>query len=719
MSSKYYARIIIPRSGLDYFTYRIPHSLVEKAIPGRVVIVPFLRAKSRGVIYELINDPEIEESKIREIETVIEDDFSTTENHLKLASWMSKYYISPLSEVIQLFFPPGVIERGTYVYKILKVQDLPDNHPVVKYLLSKPSKKASLKHLQKIFGTGVTKILKELEEEGIVTLESSGKIKKYKELTFYTPFPIEIPQIPTLHQREVIEKIFSEDKRINLLLGVTGSGKTRVYTWIIERYLTEGKSAIVLVPEIALTPQIFNYFSQVFHDQVVFYHSRLSDSERRWVFKAVRNGEKKILIGPRSALFLPIKDPGIIIIDEEHDSSYKEIEGSPSYHARDVAIKLAELNNIKVLLGSASPSLESYYRAKKGEYLFLNLPERVPQYRLPKVEIIDMRKRKSQILFSLELLDEIKKAMEQNKQVILFLNRRGYSTFMICTDCGYILKCPNCSVNLVYHKTEGKLKCHTCGYATDFPDVCPSCGSPNLKLSGTGTQKIEETVKRYFPETQVKRFDLDAFIREGVDDLTFREFLRGSLNILVGTKMVGKGFDFPNLKVVGVVNADIGLGLPDFRAEEKVFQLLLQIVGRIRTGGKVLIQTFNPESRAIRFAAEMNYEKFAEMELKEREKFVYPPFVYLTLIEIAGPEMDILKNVADKLKGKILALNEENLELLGPVPAPVSKKAGNYVMRILLKYKDSEFPLKLNFLRDSTTPKKVSISVYVDPLDMV
>lgn len=719
MNSEIYANVIIPKSGLDYFTYRVPPSLIDKIKPGLVVIVPFHRTRSKGVVYEIINEVQIEKSKIKDIESVLDDDFSTTEEHLKLAEWMSRYYISNLSEVIQLFFPPGLVERGKYVYKLKNIPSLPIDNPVVKYLLEKKPHKASLRQLQKVFGSGVRKILDELEREGIIILENIVNIKKYRELNLYTPFPVDIPKEPTTQQKIAIEKFFSDRRLVSLLHGVTGSGKTRVYTWIIEKYLQQGKSAIVLVPEIALTPQIFNYFNQIFHQNVVFYHSKLGDSERRWVFKTVRKGEKKILIGPRSALFLPIKDPGIIIIDEEHDSSYKEIEGTPSYHARDVAIKLAELQNIRVLLGSGSPSLESYYKAQTGEYLYLTLTERVPHYKVPKIQVIDMRKRKSQLLFSLELLDEIQKTVNQNKQIILFLNRRGYAPFLICTDCGNILKCQNCSVNLVYHKTETKLKCHTCGFTSNIPETCPNCGSTKIKFSGTGTQKVEEIVKKYFPNMEVKRFDLDAFIRDGVDERTFKGFLTGKLNLLVGTKMVGKGFDFPNLGLVGVINADVGLGLPDFRAEEKVFQLLIQIIGRIRTGGKVLIQTFNPDSRAVVYSAKMSYEEFAEIELKEREKFLYPPFVYLTIIEIAGTELNKITEIARDLKQKISELPARYLEIIGPVPSPVSKKAGNFLVRLLLKYKDKNFPEQLKFLKNYPTPKNVYLSIYVDPLDMV
>jgi len=719
MNSKLFAKVTIPNSGLDFFTYSVPEHLREKAHPGKVVLVPFLKAKSKGVILEFQDTTDLPLEKIKEIENIIDDSFSTTPTHLELAQWMSEYYITPLSDVIQLFFPPGIIERGRYVYRLKKLKNYPNDIPVVNFLLQQKDKRASLKKLQEIFGSGITHTLRTLEKEGIIELEVRVKTRKYRELSYYSSIPIEIPQNPTPHQMEVITKFFESQAPVSLLFGVTGSGKTRVYSWIIEKFIQNGKSAIILVPEIALTPQIFNYFSHIFGNLVVFYHSRLTDAERRWVFKEVREGRKKILVGPRSALFLPIKDLGIIIIDEEHDSSYKEMERNPMYHARDVAIKLGQLLGIPVLLGSATPSMESYYSAISGKYQLLSLRERVPYYKLPHIEVIDMRKRKSEYLFSAELLTEIHKALKDKKQVILFLNRRGYSTSLICQDCGTFIKCPNCSVNLVFHKIDNKLHCHICGHSEPPPEYCPVCQSQNLKFVGTGTQKIEESIKKLFPQIQVKRFDLDAFVKEGLSYDTFREFFEGKLNLLVGTKMVGKGFDFQSLGLVGVVNADIGLGLPDFRAEEKVFQLLLQIAGRIRRGGKVLIQTFSPDSRAIKYAAQMDFETFANLELDERRKFNYPPFVNLTLIEVSGPDIEKVREFSNLIKSKILEFNEEGLEVLGPVPSPISKKGGSFIIRLILKYRNKEFPVKLNFLRNLSTPRQITLSVDVDPQEMV
>ncbi len=719
MSSKVFVKLIIPRAGLDYFTYIVPPNLRDSSKPGSVAIAPFLKTRSKGVIYEITAESEVPEEKLKPIESVLDPEFSTSEEYMKLAKWISDYYIAKLPDVISLFFPPGVVERGSYIYKLSHRKGLPSDSPLVSYLLKIYPRAATLRTLQKVFGSGVSRTLQELQEEGIITVKEKIRIRKYRELQFIPPMPVQIPEIPTQSQEKVIQDFFSERPPVSLLFGVTGSGKTRVYSWIIDRLLKEGKSALVLVPEIALTPQIYNYFNNIFKETAVYYHSRLSDSERRWVFREVRKGNKKIVIGTRSALFLPIKNLGIIILDEEHDSSYKEIEKSPNYHARDVAIKLGEILRIPVILGSASPSMESYEKALKGEYRLYRLAERVPHYKLPKIEVIDLRNRKGEYLFTAELLSEIQSALNGNRQVILFINRRGYSTFLLCLECGHILQCENCSVNLVYHKLDGKLHCHMCGSTFEIPENCPNCGSNRMKLCGTGTQKVEEAVKKYFPGIEVVRFDLDAFLKEGLNEKAFRDFFQGKLKLLVGTKMVGKGFDFPGLGLVGVINADIGLGLPDFRSEEKVFQLLLQIAGRIRTGGKVLIQTYNPESRAIKYASIMDYEAFAKSELEERIKFRYPPYAHLTLLEFCGQNSKELEEFAKSIRHKILELEIEDLEIMGPVPSPIGKKGGYSFVRLILKYSDENLPQKLNFLKQAKIPPNVSVSIDVDPQELL
>lgn len=719
MSSKKFARVVIPRTSLDHFTYSIPEELLKKIFPGAVVIVPFQKTRSKGVVWEIMDTPDLPEDKIKPIEEVITSEFATTEPYLKLAEWMRDYYLCSLADIIPLLFPPGVVERGSYIYKLASKKDIPKDNPVISYLSNIYPRGASLKRLKKLFGSGVSRNLKELHALGYVKLVDNIKVKSYRELDFYSPFPIEIPTTPTPSQKEILDDFFKNKPKVSLIFGVTGSGKTRLYSWIVEEFVKEGKSALIMVPEIALTPQIFNYFSNIFRGEVMFYHSRLSDSERRWVFKQAKEGKRKILIGPRSALFVPLRNLGVIIIDEEHDTSYKESEKVPTYHARDVAIKLGEILNIPVVLGSASPSLESYHNALKGEIAFYKLKQRVPHYKVPQIEIIDLKKIKGEYILSPDLLNEINKTLQRDRQVILFINRRGHSTFLMCLECGNVFQCPDCSVNAVYHRTDNKMHCHICGKTFDVPYACPSCGSIKLQLRGTGTQKVEEAVSKFFNNLEIKRLDLDSFLREGVNQSAFREFYEGKLKLLVGTKMVGKGFDFPNLGLIGVVNADIGLGLPDFRSEERVFQLLLQIAGRIRTGGKVLIQTYSPNSRAIKFVKELNFEGFAESELQERKKFGYPPFSFLSLIELSGKKVEQLVEEAQKIKEEINSMGIENLQIMGPVPSPISKKGGNYFVRLILKYNSRETVFKLKFLKDYKIPSNINITIDVDPQELV
>lgn len=719
MSSEKFANISIPRTGVDYFTYRVPEHLQNKVKPGKVAIVPFLKTKAKGVIVSLTNETEVKKEKIKNIEEVLDEEFSTTEPYLELAKWMKDYYLTSFSDVVTLLFAPGIVERGTYYYRLsTKKLDQPDN-PIVEYLQRIYPRGATIKTLSKLFGTGVNKKLQELTQNGIVTLHDKIRIKSFREINLFTPIDVLIPTTPTPSQKELLEKFFKELPPVSLIHGVTGSGKTRVYSWIVEKFIKEGKSALILVPEIALTPQIYNYFYHIFKNDVIFYHSKLSDSERRWVFKQVREGRKRIVIGPRSSLFLPIKDLGIIVIDEEHDQSYKETEKMPSYHARDVAIRLGGILKIPIILGSASPSVESYYNAKVGAYALLELRERVPHYKPPTIKIVDMRKIRGDYPFSIDLINEINSTIKQDKQIILFINRRGYSTVYLCLDCGHVFQCNHCSVNLVFHKTDKKLHCHMCGTSYDPPSTCPNCHSLKLTLKGSGTQKIEEAVEKYFKNLEVKRVDLDSFIKEGVSQEAFKNFYQGKLKVLVGTKMVGKGFDFPNLGLIGIVNADIGLGLPDFRSEERVFQLLLQAAGRIRTGGKVIVQTYNPNSRAIKFLKEFDYEGFAESELQEREKFNYPPFSYITLIEFSGKQLEKLTDFAKNVKQLILSRDFKSLEVLGPVPSPISRKGGNYLVRLILKYKDRYLPFKLDFLREIKIPYNITITIDVDPQELI
>lgn len=718
-----YADIIIPDTKTDFFTYRIKDEHIPEISPGRVVIVPFKNKKVKGVIYRTKKKCELGLSEIKWVEEILPEDISTLPALIKLAEWISNYYFSPLSETIKLFFPPKTLERETKEYR-LRQDEVDSSEPLIQYLKKRYPRWISLKTLVNNFGESARRKLKQLVKEGIIEERERIYTRKEKEFKVFPVTTRRIPQSPTSAQKKVLKKFKESVSRkpgTFLLFGATGSGKTMVYSWIMEEFVQKGKSVIVLVPEISLTPQITDFFLRIFGDTVTFYHSGLSDAERRWVFTRVRKGEKRVIVGPRSALFLPAPQLGLIVVDEEHDTSYKEEERTPSYNARDVAVFYGNLIGIPVVLGSATPSIESFYNATVAKkYTLLELKERIPGYSNPKIEIIDMKEERAPQGISIHLLDEIKKTIESGKQVMLFLNRRGFAPYLICRDCGYIMKCPHCSVSLVYHKKEGVLKCHLCGYKTRILDTCPKCGSPNLRLMGVGTQKVEEAIKNLFTDIQIARMDVDAVSKKGVAPRIYEDFLRGRLKILVGTKMLGKGFDFPNLGLVGVINADIGLGMPDFRAEERNFQLLYQVAGRIRKGGKVIIQTYNPESRAISSVKKFDYRTFVLNELADREKYGYPPYKRLTSLEIEGKDLHKVVEFAQKLFTLLEKSKKPEVEILGPASCPREKIRKKFRYRILLKYKKYEnLNATLRVLKEIKIPASFTLKVNVDPLDLM
>ncbi|HDL59828.1 MAG TPA: primosomal protein N' [candidate division WOR-3 bacterium] len=718
-----YADIIIPDTKTDFFTYRLKDEHISEITPGRVVVVPFKNKKVKGVVYRTKKECELQLPEIKWVEEILPEDISTLPTLIKLAEWISQYYFSPLSETIKLFFPPKTLERETKEYR-LRQQNIESKDPLIQYFKKRYPRWISLKTVLNNFGEAARRKLEKLVRGGIIEEREKIYTRKEKEFRVYPVTTRSIPHNPTPAQKEVLRKFkekISHKPSTFLLFGATGSGKTMVYSWIMKEFVESGMSVIVLVPEISLTPQITDFFLRIFGDMVTFYHSALSDAERRWIFTRVRKGEKRVIVGPRSALFLPAPQLGLIVVDEEHDTSYKEEERTPCYNARDVAVFYGNLLNIPVILGSATPSLESFYNATAArKYTLLELKERIPGYSNPTIEIIDMKEEKTPAGISIHLLDEIKKTIESNKQVMLFLNRRGFSPYLICRDCGYIMKCPHCSVGLVYHKKEGVLKCHLCGYKAKIPDICLKCGSPNLKLMGVGTQKVEEVIKNLFSNIQIARMDVDAVPKKGMVPRIYEDFYQGKLKILVGTKMLGKGFDFPNLGLVGVINADIGLGMPDFRAEERSFQLLYQVAGRIRKGGKVIIQTHNPESRAISTIKKFDYRAFVLNELADRKKYGYPPYRRLTSIEIEGRDLNKVIEFSQTIFNLLEKSKKQEVELLGPASCPREKIRNKYRYRILLKYKKYEnLNATLRVLKEIKIPTNFTLKVNVDPLDLM
>ena len=491
-----------------------------------------------------------------------------------------------------------------------------------------------------------------------------------------------------------INKAVQEDKNdVFLLQGITGSGKTEIYLQSIEKVLEKGEGAIVLVPEIALTPQMVHRFKGRFGEMVAVMHSGLSNGEKYDEWRKIETGEARVVVGARSSVFAPIKNLGLIVIDEEHETTYKQSD-TPRYHARDIAIWRAEYHNCPVVLGSATPSLESRARASKGVYTLIELNNRVNKRPLPKVQIIDMREEMrtgNSTLFSNPLKDAIEDRLAKGEQSVLMLNRRGYSSFVMCRDCGFVLQCPNCDISQTLHMDTQTMKCHYCGHQEGIPNTCSSCHGHRIRYFGTGTQKVQEELEALFPEAKILRMDVDTTRRKGSHEKILRAFGNKEADILLGTQMIAKGLDFPNVTFVGVLNADTALGLPDFRSAEKTFQLLTQVSGRAGRGelsGDVVVQSFNPEHYAIQFAKDHDYEKFYYHEMKYRHLSDYSPYFFLTSIQVSHENEVTAAKTMHKIADFIKKYLSDDAIILGPTPKSVARTHNKYHFQFIVKYKN-------------------------------
>jgi len=516
--------------------------------------------------------------------------------------------------------------------------------------------------------------------------------------TYFSTSPSRI--ILTEEQKIAIESIQTaldkHEHNVFLLHGITGSGKTEVYLRTIAHALKLKRTAIVLVPEIALTPQTVERFKSRFGEIVAVLHSGLSEGERFDQWRRIRSGESQVVVGARSALFAPAADLGLIVIDEEHEATYKQ-NRNPRYDARKVAIERARLNQAVVILGSATPAIESKYQALQKEFISLTLTSRVEDRKLPEMEMVDMRRELAagnRSIFSTILLQEMIKCLQAGEKMILFLNRRGYSNFILCRECGLVIKCPNCAVSLNYHQDGRTLKCHHCNFDTSAPRVCPRCQSIYLRHFGMGTQRVENEIRTFLPQIPIIRVDADTVARKDAHRKKLMEFKRMDRAILLGTQMIAKGLEFPEVTLVGIINADTALNLPDFRAAERTFQLMMQVSGRAGRGnrpGRVILQTYSPESYAIENLQQGDYDKFYERELSFRRELGYPPFSSLINILVSSPQEPMVIKVAESL-GELLRKNgvDEVAQILGPAPAPLERLKGRYGWHIVLKSYDLE-----------------------------
>jgi primosomal protein N' (replication factor Y) len=533
-----------------------------------------------------------------------------------------------------------------------------------------------------------------LERLGLVTIASETVARNPFEL--HPVLPTEpLPLMP--QQAEALAQITQSIETLTppvvLLFGVTGSGKTEVYLQALQRVIDRGQGAIVLVPEISLTPQTVERFRARFGDGVAVLHSHLSGGERHDEWHRLRRGEAKIAIGARSALFAPVHNLGLIVVDEEHEYSYKQ-EEAPRYHARDVAVVRGRMERCAVVLGTATPALESIQNATSGKYGLARLPVRVDHRQMPAIRVVDMRaeaEREGRLnILSRDLMEAMQRRLDRGEQTILFLNRRGFSSSLVCEKCGYVAECPDCSVSMTYHKVQHELRCHVCGAVQAVPERCPNaeCGDPGFRYGGLGTQRVEEAVAKIFKQARVRRMDADTTVRKAAYEEILGAFRGGEIDILLGTQMIAKGLDFPNVTLVGVINADIALHMPDFRAGERTFQLLTQVAGRAGRGdvaGEVIVQTFTPFHPAIQAARRLDYDGFFDQEVEYRKSLFYPPFARLVCLRLRGKQEAQVQQVGDALMRQLAEALPQDVKAAGPLPAPLARAKGEYRYQLLFR----------------------------------
>lgn len=704
------------------FDYNVPDSLFSKIKVGIRVTVPFAHQTLEGFVLS-VDDYSDTDYELKEIIDVVDTDAILNSELLDLGKYISDTTLSTLISAYQAMLPKALkAKNGVVVSKKMEHYLVLGDVSNVKLndkqeeiiLLIKENGRVLKKDANLISSSSVRTLLKknvikEIEEE-VYRLNHETDIK--------TKYPL------TQLQEQAVNTVLSKKNTDTTFLihGVTGSGKTEVYMEIIERLLLEGKESIVLVPEISLTEQIVSRFKNRFTDSIAILHSRLSEGEKYDEWRRIARGEVKIVIGARSAIFAPLKNIGVIIIDEEHTDSYKQDSCNPKYHALDVAKWRSAYHKCPVVLGSATPTLETYARASKNVYELIELKERVNNKKMPSIEIIDMNKEIKKKIgnFSRNLITSMEEAFSKNEQVLLLLNRRGYSSFVSCKNCGYTEKCPNCDITLTYHKSSNTLRCHYCGYGTKLNKTCPECNEEAITTLGTGTEKIEEELNKLFPDKKVIRMDFDTTSKKGSHERIIKSFASGEYDILLGTQMVAKGLDFPNVTLVGVINADTSLNIPDFRSSETTFQLLCQVAGRSGRGekaGRVVIQTFNPDHYAIHYSKNHDYLGFYNQEMSIRRKLGYPPYYYLIVIKILSKSYEDARDISNKI-GDYLKKNLPATTILGPSIASVFKVNNIYRFQIVLKYKkdDNLYQVLNSLIEHYKTNSKIKIDIDFNPI---
>ncbi|MCI9303607.1 primosomal protein N' [Clostridium sp.] len=728
-----YAEIILNSDALEIdrpFTYKIPVELKERVKIGQIVKVPFgtKNKTSEGFVLALKGEEEIDKSfRVKKVASIVTDEPIIDKNDIKLIYFLREKYLCKYIDAFRLLIPVGIMKgaksksKKVVVFKSDDLSSIKNSEGYIEIINFLKENSGKYTKTELINNNSISKYkLNKLIENGLLEVEEEI-VFRYNNRTYNIDFEKEL----TAQQKQVLDEYINSSDNLFLLKGVTGSGKTEVYMRMVEDALNKGKSAIVLVPEISLTPQMIERFKGRFGKDVALFHSKLSDGERFDEWFRVKSGKAKLVIGARSATFLPVKNLGLIIIDEEHENTYKS-DQNPKYQTKEVAEFLSNQKGCKVVLGTATPTIETFYRALIGELKLLELNSRVDGKAMPPMKVVDMRnelKSGNASLFSRELFNEIKEKLSKKEQIILFLNRRGFSTFVSCRSCGYVFKCEECDISMTYHR-NGLLVCHYCGKTKSTPKKCPKCDSKYVKFFGAGTQRVEEEVKKYFKEAKVLRMDVDTTRSKDSYENIYNTFKDGKADILIGTQMISKGLDFKNVTLVGILAADMSINIPDYRASERTFQIITQVAGRAGRGekqGNVIIQTYTPDHYSLKYAINYDYEGFYEREFTVRALMKYPPFGKILLINAISKKEDLLKQFMHKISNgiKLLVEKEKDIDVLGPIPCLIAKVKENYRWQIVIKGEfESEFAKKIKELlydKSNNVYNDIRISMDINP----
>lgn len=747
-----YAQVIInfaTVSEIDkFFTYRIPEALIHQVVRGSRVSVPFGRGNNFQMAYVMgvLDDEPVSNYKIKSLVSVIEDEPILSEDQLQIAEFMVSYYGCSYAAAIDVLLPPGLTSKPL-VYEPTEIPILKlgvTKEEAIAYIQTHAHKKSFEKQKQILEwlireGEVPVEVIKQIPELSLSSVQTLIKNQLVQKSTYYKAFEPEMIKDEFFKQlnpeqaiaKERIEIALEEDCYKGFLLqGVTGSGKTEVFLYAIREIIRKSQTAIVLVPEIALTSQTLSRFKERFGNQVALTHSRMTPVQRQKLYLRAKAGEIKVVIGPRSAVFMPLPNLGLIVVDEEHESTYKS-EVTPKYHATEIAKMRMAYHKGVMILASATPSLESFADFKKGKLERLLLTERAGGANLPSVELVDLReemKNGNLSVISRTLHEAIETTLRDGNQVMLLLNRRGHSTFINCRSCGFVVKCKHCDLSLTYHRETKRLECHYCGHAEGIPEICPSCGGKHIRFFGNGTQKVEEYLMTHFERYGVGRMDFDTTSGKEGHSKILEAFQNREFNILVGTQMIAKGHDFPNVTLVGIIAADMSLYLQDFRSEERTFHLLTQTLGRAGRGsqkGRVVIQTYNPEHEVLQHVKQFKQEEFYEELLKNRECMGYPPYTHLFHVLISGKNENEVISAAHMLGQYYQYYNKKKFfRLLGPTSAAISRMADDYRWKIMIVGEERENLLlygkyclnKFN-LRENTDTIKITWDI--DPYTML